>query len=128
MQTQSSSFDWEEYIELAKQLQQNPIPNALYHTALYRAIVSRAYYGAFMYSRRRAERIMGAFSGVNIHEQVIDYYSNSESKNHRKAGTFLKVLKDKRVECDYFDHLTEDPKRMADISIKLADTIINLIL
>ena len=128
MQTQSSSFDWEEYIELAKKLQQNPIPNALYHTALYRAIVSRAYYGAFMYSRRRAERIMGAFSGVNIHEQVIEYYIHSESKNHRKAGTFLKVLKDKRVECDYFDHLTEDPKRMADISIKLADTIINLIL
>ncbi|HQC00417.1 MAG TPA: hypothetical protein PKX11_07680, partial [Methanospirillum sp.] len=87
MQTQSSSFDWEEYIELAKQLQQNPIPNALYQTALYRAIVSRAYYGAFMYARRRAERIKGAFSGVNIHEQVIDYYSYSESKNHRKAGT-----------------------------------------
>jgi len=128
MQTQSSSFDWEEYIELAKQLQQNPIPNALYHTALYRAIVSRAYYGAFMYARRRAERIKGVFSGVNIHEQVIEYYIHSESKNHRKAGTFLKVLKDKRIECDYFDNLTEDPKRMADISIKLAENIINLIL
>jgi len=88
MHPQSPSFDWEEYIELTKQLQQNPIPNARYHTALYRAIVSRAYYGAFMYARRRAERIKGDFSGINIHEQVIDYYSNSEAKTTEKQEHF----------------------------------------
>lgn len=128
MYTQSPSFDWEDYLLLAKQFQQNPIPNAWCHNALCRTMVSRAYYGAFMYARRRAERIKGDFSGVNIHEQVIGYYSNSDSKNHRKAGTFLKVLKDKRVECDYFDHLTDDPNTMANKSIRLAETIINLIL
>jgi hypothetical protein len=128
MPTHPVPFVWEEFIDLSKELRQYSLPNSRYQNALYRAIVSRAYYGAYMYARRRAEKIRGNFSGAKIHEQVIEYYINSDTKKHRKAGSYLKVLKDKRVECDYFDVLTEDPMNMADTSIELAEGIINLIL
>jgi len=102
------SFDWTEFLRLARILQGGPESQALRVTSetRVRCAFSRAYYAAFCYARNHARDNM-AFTpsgSGDDHWLVPDHY-----KNKRMPGIAdtLKKLGGWRKQCDYDDAIPE---------------------
>lgn len=89
------SFNWAELVALAERWDAlGPVDEATE-----RAIISRAYYGAFNSARDRlGARISG---NISIHFQVIQAYKASNDKLERTVGSWLDSLRRQRVKADY---------------------------
>ncbi len=83
---------------------------------IYRVIVGRAYYSAFLCARESAG--IGN-SGADVHKKVIEYF---KSKN-RTISNQLKELKDLRHLADY-ELTSKVEKRSAGESLRLAKSIL----
>jgi uncharacterized protein (UPF0332 family) len=115
------SFDWREYLELAKQL--SGLQSSGYsHEARDRSVVSRAYYAAFCWVRNYAELRLGfrRTGGGADHRLLRDYL-----KQRRMAviASHLNKLRNWRNSCDYEDQMS-GLRNMVSESIKLADKVI----
>lgn len=93
------TFSWKHYISLATELCSRTDEPAL------RSAISRAYYGAFCYSRNYLVNKSRISSSRNdqaaIHKTVIDYFIDSEDEDENTAGEYLSNLRKKRNEADY---------------------------
>jgi len=97
------SFDWREYLDLAKWLQKNP-ENAGTKEASYRAAISRAYYAAFQCALEFAEDegFTPKKSGDD-HADVRAYFRNTEKGDtiRTNISNLLKRMCDNRRVADY---------------------------
>lgn len=118
-------FDWKEYLEIAKHLQEQGNNN--FHTeAAFRCAVSRSYYSAFCHAREYAgdsasQRGFTPLKNYQDHTRVRNYYKNLR----RQFGIthfLLQRLQELRTKCDY-DTEVDNPSLMASDAIKMAEEI-----
>ena len=114
------SFDWREYLGLAKELA--GVPRCDYsQEAAERSAVSRAYYAAFCWTRNYAE----AKLGFRPQKTADDHKLLREHLKHHdpKLASALNKLRGWRNSCDYKDNVPNLPQQ-AKASIRLAENII----
>ena len=116
------SFDWSGYLTLAKELKNkvNEFPD---QEAVYRSIVSRAYYAVFCQARNYVKKIDKQEFFGNDHQKLQNYLRNHSHTPRRKIGNQLRRLHQDRIKADYHDDLGEHAMNKASKAIKLADGI-----
>jgi hypothetical protein len=103
------AFEWKEYVELARFLQQQ-IGNSPNKEAVFRSAMSRAYYGAFCYVRNFARDRLG-FKTRNDADDHGRLRERLKKGKMRGISDKLQRLREWRNECDYHDQLTFDPEK-----------------
>lgn len=120
------SFDWEDYLHLAKNLFNTPGNSGLAE-ASYRSAVSRAYYSVFHHVKLLA--IKNGFTltkSRSVHWDLIDFYRKCNDAKYKNASIKLERLWKNRKECDYENPNTDkNYQSMAQISIQYANDLIN---
>jgi hypothetical protein len=129
------SFDWEDFLQLARSLNGEDIKQDL-SDAKNRSAVSRAYYAAFNISKYCISNHCGIdYNSADIkslrqnmkagdHEITYKLLQTSDNLDVRMGGSNLSTLRGKRRDCDYFsESANPNGKEVAD-SIRLAHNII----
>ena len=121
------SFDWHDYFLFAQKLTANPnLPGP--EEAALRSAISRAYYSAYIQSRRWAEA-RGLIISGSTHKAVIDYFKQSRDKSQKNIGYELDRLRLYRTEADYDNALKSgSPSSVASMAITLANRVISNLL
>lgn len=122
------SFDWEEYLHLARHLAGQEI--SISEEAKLRAAISRAYYAAYNEALITAYRhgySRGRFDPN--HALLIRYYREKPYRDWRSIGSNLERIKDRRVEVDYKSsmdsrHIDRNLQWTTDVTISIAASII----
>jgi len=106
-------FTWNQYLILSKtwyaQVSSNPAHEL--SEAIYRNIISRAYYGALNHARSYATGLekdplkLDLSHDTSTHEKIIIYLN---SHKRVQAALCLRRLKKLRVKCDYHDTVSEN--------------------
>ncbi len=115
------SFDWKEYLELAKRLIGQP--GAGYsQEAAERSAVSRAYYAAFCWARNYAKANLGfrPTGGAEDHRRLREHLGQSDRS---QLASHLNRLRGWRNACDYNDRVL-GLSRMVNVAIRVADRVI----
>jgi len=115
------SFDWREYLELARWLA--GLQGSGYsQEAADRSAVSRAYYAAFCWARNYAETKLGfkAQRGPYDHKLLREHLKR---QRRQALASDLNKLRGWRNACDYNDQVPQLRQRVI-VSIKVADKII----
>jgi uncharacterized protein (UPF0332 family) len=121
------SFDWSNYLDLARELHRQGSTHSSKEAEL-RSAISRAYYAAFCKSRNylQERRHVALSSGADVHKEVYERFSNSQDKNLRAIGVDLKRLRGFRNKADY-DNTFGGLHNASELCVGLADdTITNL--
>jgi uncharacterized protein (UPF0332 family) len=115
-------FDWKEFLELAKLLQDD---RGLPVEAAKRSAVSRAYYAAFCYARSHAEKYLGfqREKSPSGHKRLREYLSSNISEGKDLEDKF-RDLHEWRKLCDYEDTV-DNLDIIVDNAIATAEEIIN---
>lgn len=116
------SFDWSGYLALAKEMMVKANEFAD-QEAVYRCVVSRAYYGVYCLARNRIRDIDKAEFYGNDHKALQRYLIEHPRKNLRKLGNQLRDLHQHRIKADYSDELDEQAINKASRAINLAQKI-----
>jgi len=116
------SFDWKDYIKLAKKLYDESNKDSI-EEAYNRAVISRSYYGIFCISRIKAG--LEFYKRSDVHKKVIDYYKNSNKPEEQEVGKLLKDLKSMRIEADYYRNTNID-KGWAKIAISKVNEVLSI--
>jgi len=128
------SFNWLDYLALAKFIKDNPDTYSHISEAAYRASVSRAYYAVFRsaLNMARKEGFKPSWTGDD-HIRIRTFLRESAAaptaikQNRRKASVELDRLCDFRRSADYDDKIRGEVKHLATNAINMADRIaINL--
>ena len=103
------TFDWQEYLLIAKNLYDNRDDFADMEACL-RASISRSYYAAFCTARNFARDYDGhtIARGQNVHSEVKRFYINSSNLKNKQVGNLLDRLRKFRNDADYEDNMTID--------------------
>lgn len=126
------SFDWSEYLVLAKELASQTQGSST-QEARWRSAVSRAYYAAFRKARnhlRDKEGKRQELASGNTHQIVInlfsELYNNSRNKNpkHLLIAQNLRDLRSARNRTDYEDVVT-NLQGLASTSLIKAEKVIS---
>jgi uncharacterized protein (UPF0332 family) len=122
------SFDWEDYLRLAKELAAEPANSAL-REARMRSATSRCYYAAFVLARGFAQHQDGLPlpSGRSVHWVVGQHFRNSSDPGRRAIGAGLRRLRASRNQADYDDILTSDLTRLAGGAVMEAEWLLRLL-
>jgi len=99
------SFDWFEYLDIARELAEQATATPS-DEAKKRAAISRAYYAAFCSARnylRDVERDQNIPVGGDVHGYVRNQFKTSKDKVRREIGEDLARLVAKRNRADYDD-------------------------
>ena len=111
----ASSFDWGDYLELAKRLwdaseaKLAPPPALRRDEALRRSVISRAYYAAFHPANAYVKRgSSGAGRQGNQHEVTWSTLATSRDSAERLIGHKGDQLKKLRVDADYYPRPVND--------------------
>lgn len=121
-------FDWKEYLEIAKHLQEQGNNN--FHTeAAFRCAVSRSYYSAFCHAREYASD-SSRHDSVPLFKPCYDSRDHREVKEHYKkyhkqyghTHLDLQRLRDLRKKCDY-ENIIDNPHQKASDAIRMAEKI-----
>lgn len=122
------SFDWAEYLTLARSLvsQSNALPN---QEAALRAAISRSYYAAFCCARnylRDHDNILDIPLDGRAHKAVPDEFLSSSETARRAVGSDLQRLRSDRIHADYYDDfpVTTTLRKKADETLARADKVI----
>ena len=96
------SFDWKDYLELARQLGESSPDEALYEACL-RSAISRAYYAVFMIARTHLEEneSFTPDSKRSVHQQVWRRFQSNTDDNRQKIKEDGERLKKDRAKADY---------------------------
>lgn len=120
------SFEWADYLELAKNLSASPASPGPEEAAL-RTATSRAYYAALHLASQRAqaEGYIPTYSGDD-HQGVSRHFrTSSADRVRKKIATDLDRMRKSRNQADYDLALTQTPRAMADLTIKSAEQTIS---
>ena len=100
------SFDWSEYLKLARQLAVLD-GSALDQEARLRSAISRAYYAAFCRSRNylRDTQKRSVPGGAKAHAYVREQFLNSSVETRKEVGENLERLREARNKADYDDNV-----------------------
>lgn len=122
------SFDWSEYLHLARSLvgQSASLPS---QEAALRAAISRAYYAAFCTARnhlRDRENVLHIPLDGRAHFDVPEEFLKSASAARRRVGEDLHRLRLARRDADYYDvfPVTTDIARKALEVIARAERVV----
>ena len=130
------SFDWKDYLELARKLEAMGEEEARREAAL-RSCVSRSYYAAFCCTRNywsnprtgaaaHVPQFIPRHEGTD-HRDLRNYIKSERKKNSKcfdgKIEIDLDRLHQWRKQCDYDDHV-DNQSMMARQSISIAEKII----
>ena len=121
------SFDWSEYLKLARELAgQTTTPSN--QDAKLRSAISRAYYSAFCKARNHLHYKEGHKIPVSgeAHTYVRDEFKNSADKSRRGIGNRLNRLWIDRKKADYEDVVT-GLSSTASLALKLAGRVISVL-
>jgi len=119
------SFDWGDFLEIARRLAADPTSVGPEEAALQTAI-SRAYYAAFHHARRFAQGrgdVRLTERGED-HSLVIRYFQESRERQREKIGTDLDRLYDHRRKADYKRPLRENLPSKVQASLVIASRIL----
>ena len=119
------SFDWSEYLHLARQLAENPTSRE----ASLRSAISRAYYAAFCTARNhlRDKESRAIPGGAQVHRYVREQFQNSADSARKAIGVNLDRLRSFRNKTDYDDAVTGLPS-VAAVALSLAEQIIDKVI
>jgi uncharacterized protein (UPF0332 family) len=119
------TFKWLYFLVVAEALYQNA-SDAPSNEAIYRIVISRAYYAAFCtvrnYLRDKGELIPS--DKADVHSEIVAWLRDSSDVERQRIGNSLKRLRDDRNSADYDDELNGIPQYVAAQSIKSAKNII----
>jgi len=121
------TFDWSEYLELARELiGQNVAPAG--EEARLRAAVSRAYYAAFCKARNHllAEGCHLPQDG-KVHAAVHSEFRQSAEKRRKQIGLDLQRLRADRNRADY-DDLVQGLKQTAKVDVTLSERVLKMLM
>jgi uncharacterized protein (UPF0332 family) len=97
------SFDWTEYLTLARELTE-PSPTHTSQESRLRSAISRAYYAAFIQARNHLRDKEGIrISSVQSHQFVIKRFLHSPDGRRKRVGHDLYILREDRNKADYDD-------------------------
>lgn len=116
-------FDWEEYLNLAKDLVARNIAQSQ-EDAILRSAISRAYYAAFHKAKALAPSSHFISRGFSSHREVIDFLQRSQNVVERQLGVDLDRLRRNRVKADYEDQIN-GLLSLTQFSLNLAQTLIS---
>lgn len=97
------TFNWSEYLNLARELTGKVITPASQEAKL-RSAISRSYYAAFIQARnflREQEHL--TIPPQNTHQYVMNQFKNSSETARQGVGRRLQRLRDYRNRADYDD-------------------------
>ncbi|GIW39471.1 MAG: hypothetical protein KatS3mg076_0048 [Candidatus Binatia bacterium] len=97
------SFDWRDFLELARALEAEAGAGA-FPEAAKRSAVSRAYYAAFCWARDYAERQLG-FRATKRPRDHSDLRKHFSAQGKQKLASDLDRLRGWRNQCDYESHV-----------------------
>lgn len=118
------NFDWSGYLTLAVEMM-NKIDNFSDSEAVYRSVVSRAYYAVFCLTRSYVRNIDQTEFYSNVHQELQIYLLNHPHKPRQKIGHQLRQLHQHRIKADYHDELDEPASKKANTALKFAQKITN---
>ena len=124
------SFNWNDYLDLAKSLQKATSNKIKIKEACYRTAVSRAYYAVYHIALDFAEENLGylKFIGKNAgknHRKLGIYYKKCTENEYKNLGSILVRMHGYRINCDYYN--PANVKSMMDNAILDADNILEII-
>ncbi len=98
------SFDWSNYLDLARELQRQGAVHSSKEAEL-RSAISRAYYAAFCKARNylRDRRHLILSQGPEAHSEVQDTFQVSPDRRLKEIGENLNRLRTFRNRADYND-------------------------
>ncbi len=120
------SFDWKQYLDLARDLSQPTTSDKGTQEARLRSAVSRAYYAAFCHAR-------------NYSRNWLKFVPNHTADDHGRLRAFLKdgkrrgialkldQLRQWRNDADYSDSVTSDLATMATYAVREASKLLDLL-
>lgn len=121
------SFDWAEYLDVAKSLSgQSATPPG--REAALRAAISRAYYAAFCSARnhlRDRDNVQTIPLDGRAHFDVPAEFSASDIAARRQIGEDLNRLRLARRDADYYDQFPTDIQKKAGEVIMRAGRVIS---
>lgn len=100
------TFNWSEYLDLARELTGKDTTPAS-QSAKLRSAISRSYYAAFIQARNfLRDRESLRIPRENSHQFVISQFKNSpDDERRRKLGERLQILRGHRRQADYEDKI-----------------------
>jgi hypothetical protein len=115
------AFDWKDYVDLARFLQQQA-PNAGNQEAFLRTAISRAYYAAFCHVRNYARDHSGFIprNDGDDHGRLREHLRKGKMAG---IGKRLQRLREWRNECDYLDQLNIDLQSVLVSALAEADRV-----
>jgi uncharacterized protein (UPF0332 family) len=119
------SFDWADFLRLAKMLLENPGSPGLEESCL-RSAASRAYYAAYHCALKRAyEEGYQPLPG-DEHRSLQRYFAKYKpiSDTRGKIAVELGRLWDHRRQADYHSRLQSQPRSLARNAVGMADTVL----
>ncbi|MEK7397872.1 MAG: hypothetical protein AAB116_13145 [Candidatus Poribacteria bacterium] len=116
-------FDWKEYLELAKSLQNNQ-GNGYSQEATFRSAISRAYYGAFCHARNFIRDYENYFPQNNASDH---FHVKEHLRQYGRINIARKLEKLRRWQnnCDYKDIIGKDLTPIVGEAIQYAQDIID---
>lgn len=96
------TFDWSEYLQLARELAGKTTTSSSQEAKL-RSAISRAYYAAFVKARNFLLQDGLTIPRENAHQYVINQFRNSSEAVRRDLGEKLQILRNFRNKADYND-------------------------
>ena len=123
------SFDWKDYIKLAKKLYDEVNKDSM-EEAYNRTVISRSYYGVFCISRIKAGlefyRPRPRTGDPGVHEKVINYYKDSRIPEEKLVGKLLDELRKYRNDADY-DKRRRTGRDLAERAILKANEVLRIL-
>lgn len=125
------SFDWNDYLEIAKDLKTKTDGQAVSNSneALQRTAISRAYYAMYHLALNYAKTKLGYVSpnqngGNQFHSDIRSHYKKQmASSDYQEVGKILFLLHSSRVNSDYKADGIGNVKSLLSSSILQADKI-----
>ncbi len=119
------SFDWSQYLHLARELAEETTDETKMRSA-----ISRAYYAAFIKARNYLQEREGlTIPTQNSHQYVINQFKDSQEKVCEKIGNRLKRLRNRRNQADYdntFPDLADRTKESLTLGRRIISGLGNL--
>lgn len=116
------SFDWVEYLTLARKLVVDAEPRSASAESRLRCAASRAYYAALCRAAAYLSRVIGDNppDDHKFHEFVISHFRNADTPSWRHIGARLENLREYRRYADYDACASNWPKK-AEASVELSE-------
>lgn len=119
------TFDWSQYLNLAKEFIGQPTPPANLE-AKRRSAISRSYYAAFISARNYLQETEGHSipTTADAHKYVVQQFKQSSDPDRQHIGRNLEKLRRDRNEADYSNNIP-DLFEISKIAVKRSEGLIS---